>query len=84
METADLLADKMQIGRPELCESRLVFWIIGAIAQRGNVVDQRVKPYVCLLYTSRKNTSPLKNLAILGSTGSIGQSTLSILSLIHI
>ena len=46
METADLLADKMQIGRPELCESRLVFWIIGAIAQRGNVVDQRVKPYV--------------------------------------
>ena len=46
MEAADFLADQVHVGRPELCESRLVRGIVRAIAQRRDVVGQRIEPYI--------------------------------------
>ena len=43
METDDLLAHQMQVGRPEL-PVQLV--MIGGVAQRGDVVGQRVQPHI--------------------------------------
>ncbi len=46
VEAADLLADQVQVGRPELFEPLPIFGRIGTIAQRRNVVGQRVQPHV--------------------------------------
>ena len=46
VEAGDLLADEVQVGRPEFLEFGLVCGIIAAVAEGGDVVGQRVEPDV--------------------------------------
>ncbi len=57
MEAADLLADEVHIGGPELREPGLVRRIIRPVSKRGHVVGQRVEPDVnhMLLVAGNRN-----------------------------
>jgi hypothetical protein len=55
VETRDVLAEDVQVGRPPLRKARLV----GAIADRRRVVDQRIEPDVDhLLGCERQGNAP--------------------------
>ncbi len=59
VEAADLLADEVHVGGPEFCEARLVGGIVGAVAERGDVVGQRVEPDVDdVLFVARHGNAP--------------------------
>ena len=46
METADFFADEVDVGRPEALKAGLILRLVGAVAEAGDVVGERIHPDV--------------------------------------
>ena len=46
METDDILTDDMHVSRPVFAEVFALYFLVGVVTEGGDIVGERVKPYV--------------------------------------